>query len=113
MSILTRWYSIRSKWDYLSFVAVFQWILFGAAVALLGLDSVIGAGSMEAGILLVGVLFLNVLSGPAVFISIFFGRKYHPKLDPGWLYLLLSFLFAPIVGVLWLRDTGFEQNALN
>lgn len=101
MSKLDRlaFWEIRSKWDYLAFPALLQWVLVAGAVAALALPKDVFIA------LFMGVLVMNALASLSV-LAVGFGSRSHDHLDPGWLYILSALFFGPVVGVHYLWRTG-------
>jgi len=100
-----RFWNVRSKWDYFSFLAVVQWCLGGLALVALGIGTVVPDVAIVGGLLLVAAMFINATT-PLVVFSTWRGAKHHEHLAPSRLYHVAAVFFGPIVGVHYLRRTA-------
>ena len=107
-----RYWELKSKWDYLVLLAPIQWLLFGGGLVIGVLGSIIAGDSSGFAMGMVGILpamVVNLLS-PLIFVGIVFGYKYHDNMDPGVGYFVAALLFAPVVGLDYLRKTDLKPN---
>lgn len=98
-----KFWKTQSLWDYFAFIAVLQWVAFGATIISLALSA-----DLLASFFVLVTLAFNFMAVLTPLATIFGSRK-HNHLNPGGLYHLAAFFIGPIVGVHYLYRTGIDS----
>lgn len=107
------YWTIRSRWDYFAFIALFVWTFVGLGIVAYGLArvfSMFGADFLFTVASMVfaqsvGLVSLGVGLSVLVPLATIYGSAHHDHLDPGSFYHLAALVFGPLVGLHYLDRT--------